>query len=147
MVQLLRALDFERYTPRTYILSWGDHLSASKFNELELSKSAVSSCCQPMHTPLTTVAGGPTSGYEDDNSPTCSRNPPAALYHSIQHFKVSRARSDRTFAQAGAPRRTAGGFIASERTRDVRGDSRSCLYQSGTFIFLCIARVAGAGRN
>jgi beta-1,4-N-acetylglucosaminyltransferase len=50
MIQLLRALDFDRYTPRTYILSQGDHLSASKANELELSKSAVSSCCHPIYT-------------------------------------------------------------------------------------------------
>ena len=144
MVQLLRPLDFGRYTPRTYILSQGDHLSTSKANELELSKSAVSSYCQHTYTLLIIMAGGPTAGYEDNNSPTCSRNPSNTLYHSIHHFEVSRALSDRGFSPAGAPGRTVGGFIAPERTRDMRGGSRSRLCQSGTILFLCMAHVGGS---
>ena len=35
---LVSALDFERYTPRTYIISDGDTLSAQKARELEERK-------------------------------------------------------------------------------------------------------------
>jgi beta-1,4-N-acetylglucosaminyltransferase len=35
MLQLLKGLDFERYEPRTYIISEGDQLSATKAAELE----------------------------------------------------------------------------------------------------------------
>ena len=141
MIQLLRPLDFARYTPRTYILSRGDHLSTSKATELELSKSAVSSCCQHMCTHLIIAAGGPTAGYEDNNSLPCSRNPSNTLYHSTYHIKVSRAFPDRDFSSAGASGRTDGRFIAPERTRDMCDGSRSCLLQSGTILFLCMAHV------
>ena len=139
MVQLLRALDFERYTPRTYILSEGDHLSASKANELELSKSVVSSCRQPICMLLIIVVAGPTW---NNGPPTCSRSTSTTLHYSFQRVKVFRVLSDRDFGQAGAPGRTIGGLIAFEWARDVCGASRRCLFQSGTFVFFCISRVA-----
>ncbi|KAF9033290.1 glycosyltransferase family 1 protein [Hymenopellis radicata] len=39
-IALLSALDFNKYTPRTYLLSEGDHLSAEKAKELEAEKSS-----------------------------------------------------------------------------------------------------------
>ena len=38
VLALVSALDFERYTPRTYIISDGDTLSAQKAHELEKRK-------------------------------------------------------------------------------------------------------------
>lgn len=40
---LLSSLDFERYTPRTYIISQGDTLSAQKAIDLERSRAAPNS--------------------------------------------------------------------------------------------------------
>ena len=40
---LLSTLDFNRYTPRTYIVSEGDMLSANKAKDLEIRKSGQSS--------------------------------------------------------------------------------------------------------
>lgn len=40
MIQLLTALDFERYTPRIYFVSEGDNLSVRKAVELERRKSS-----------------------------------------------------------------------------------------------------------
>ena len=141
MVQLLRALDFGRYTQRIYILSQGDHLSASKANELELSNTTVSACCQPMHAPLIVVAGGPPSESEDNNHPTCSRSTPATINHSVQCFEVFRVLSDRIFGQTGAPGRTAGGFVAAQWTRNVCSGSRSSLFRSSSSGF---PRVSGS---
>lgn len=42
MLQLLKGLDFERYEPRSYIISEGDQLSASKAAELEDSSDYLS---------------------------------------------------------------------------------------------------------
>ncbi|PFH51527.1 glycosyltransferase family 1 protein [Amanita thiersii Skay4041] len=39
-LKLLSALDFQRYSPRTYIISEGDHLSAQKVIQLEALKSS-----------------------------------------------------------------------------------------------------------
>ena len=39
MVRLLYALDFAKYTHRTYVISSGDHLSLSKARDLEAIKS------------------------------------------------------------------------------------------------------------
>ncbi|KAK7057141.1 UDP-N-acetylglucosamine transferase subunit ALG14 [Favolaschia claudopus] len=43
---LISALDFSRYTPRTYIISEGDVLSAQKAHDLELSKQTSQSSAQ-----------------------------------------------------------------------------------------------------
>jgi beta-1,4-N-acetylglucosaminyltransferase len=37
-LQMVSALDFTKYTPRTYIISEGDHLSAQKAQDLEALK-------------------------------------------------------------------------------------------------------------
>lgn len=37
-LQMVSALDFSKYTPRTYIISEGDHLSAQKAKDLEVLK-------------------------------------------------------------------------------------------------------------
>ena len=144
MVQLLCALDFERYTPRTYILSQGDHMSASKANVLELSKSTVRSCCQLLHTSLTILIGGPASEYANNNPPTCSRSSPTTIHHSIQRFKVFRVLSDRNFGQASAPGRTAGGFVTSKWARDMCCGSGCYLSCPGTSTF---SVSAGVGWN
>lgn len=135
MVQLLCALDFERYTPRTYILSQGDHMSVSKANVLELSRSTVSSYCQLIHTLLIVLTGGSTSEYADNNPPTRSESSSAAIHHSIQRFKVFRTLSDRIFGQASPPGRTTGGFVTSKWTRNMCADSGGYLSSSGTSTF------------
>ncbi|PVG03409.1 oligosaccharide biosynthesis protein Alg14 like protein [Serendipita vermifera] len=67
MLQLLKGLDVERYGPRKYILSAGDHLSAKKAAEFESEQSFPSSysiaviprarrVLQPLWTvPITTI--------------------------------------------------------------------------------------------
>ncbi|KAJ7497356.1 glycosyltransferase family 1 protein [Mycena latifolia] len=47
---LISALDFTRYSPRTYIVSQGDSLSSQKASELELSKTT--SASPPQYTIL-----------------------------------------------------------------------------------------------
>jgi beta-1,4-N-acetylglucosaminyltransferase len=42
MLQLLKGLDLQRYGPRKYILSAGDHLSAKKAAEFESEQSSPS---------------------------------------------------------------------------------------------------------
>jgi hypothetical protein len=135
MLQLLSALDFERYTPRTYILSEGDHMSASKANVLELSKSTVKPCFQLIHTFLIILTGGPTCEHADNNPPTCSKCSSITLHHSIQRFKVFRTLSDRGFGQASASGRTAGGFAPSKWTGDLCDDCGSYLSCSRTSAF------------
>jgi hypothetical protein len=44
MLQLLKGLDFERYEPRTYIISEGDQLSATKAAELEQESDFLPVC-------------------------------------------------------------------------------------------------------
>lgn len=49
---LLSSLDFERYTPRTYIISHGDTLSAQKALDLERSRAGPDSVRRSMLYPL-----------------------------------------------------------------------------------------------
>jgi hypothetical protein len=44
MMRLVAQLDFDRYTPRTYLVSSGDHLSVGKARELELRSGSEVRC-------------------------------------------------------------------------------------------------------
>jgi hypothetical protein len=138
MIQLLRALDFDRYTPRTYILSEGDHLSVSKANELEVLKSAVRSCFQPIHPLPITMADGQISRNDDNNPPTCSKSPSTTRRRSFQHSQIFGALSSRNFGQPGVPGRAASGSVTPERAGNMCSSSLCCLFQSGAS---CISRV------
>ncbi|KAH9839525.1 glycosyltransferase family 1 protein [Rhodofomes roseus] len=64
-LMLLSALDFDRYSPRTYVISEGDALSARKATALELSKAA-----NPDNS--TVRISSPISGYCGCLNRTCT---------------------------------------------------------------------------
>ncbi|KAJ7287472.1 glycosyltransferase family 1 protein [Mycena rebaudengoi] len=71
-LSLISTLDFERYSPRTYIISEGDSLSAQKASDLEISKAKIA-------TPLDkyTILTIPRARHLHQSLVT---TPPTALY-------------------------------------------------------------------
>ncbi|KAJ6586985.1 glycosyltransferase family 1 protein [Mycena vulgaris] len=89
---LISALDFTRYSPRTYVVSQGDALSAQKASELELSKATAAS--PPQYTILTI----PRARRVHQSLVT---TPPTAFYSllsCVYHVTLAHGRARSSFA-------------------------------------------------
>lgn len=97
---LLSSIDFSRYTPRTYIVSDGDHLSAQKAAALESSKTSSVCLHSQIVCPSTTIPPGNRQPIFHPNSPPRSAYSPIPLglpsYRSVlpcRYHLPPRARS------------------------------------------------------
>ncbi|KAJ7703133.1 oligosaccharide biosynthesis protein Alg14-like protein [Mycena rosella] len=86
---LISALDFDRYSPRTYVVSQGDSLSAQKARDLELGKATTAS--PPQYTILTIPRARRVHQSLATTPPTAFYSLLSCIYHVT--FPHGRARA------------------------------------------------------